>query len=245
MKRLSSLAKTLRACSLLTAALLLLLQLPARALPRPSPDGVSVVASRGARSAHRRQRQWRTTTRPSKKQRRRPAAVSTQGAAATAPDDESAAPGDGAAVKIVVAEIKEEGLAKLLQPEAARRGPLLVNFWATWCEPCRKEFPDLVRIDAEFRPRGLEFITVSIDDVSEIASGVPQFLREMRATRIPAYLLNADNPEKAINMVDNTWRGELPATFLYDREGRLVFKHMGRVNAAELRTAIKKVASDE
>ena len=67
----------------------------------------------------------------------------------------------------------------------------------------------------------------------------------MRATRIPAYLLNADDPEKAISAVDTQWRGELPATFLYDREGRLVFKHMGRIDAAELRTAIKAAIGDK
>ena len=74
---------------------------------------------------------------------------------------------------------------------------------------------------------------------------VPQFLREMSATSMPAYLLNADDPEQAVSVVDRSWRGELPATFLYDRQGRLAFKHMGRINAAELRTAIKKVMSDE
>src|SRR4051794_34648651 len=46
-----------------------------------------------------------------------------------------------------VREIDVAGLKKLLALEGKPRRPLLVNFWATWCEPCRAEFPDLVKID--------------------------------------------------------------------------------------------------
>ena len=143
-----------------------------------------------------------------------------------------------------VTELDGAGLTKLL-----RRGgdsetkPLLVNFWATWCEPCRKEFPDLVKIDAEFRQRGLEFVVVSVDDVSEIKSGVPQFLRRMRA-EMPAYLLNATDTDAAVTSVDPTWGGELPATFLFDREGKVVFKHTGVIKPDELRAAIEKALAN-
>jgi thiol-disulfide isomerase/thioredoxin len=142
-----------------------------------------------------------------------------------------------------VTELDGAGLAKLLRREGASGAearPLLVNFWATWCEPCRTEFPDLVKIDSEFRPRGLEFVVVSVDDVSEIKSGVPRFLRRMRAG-MPAYLLNATDSDAVVTAVDPTWNGELPATFLYDREGKVAFKHTGIVKPAELREALEKV----
>ena len=140
-----------------------------------------------------------------------------------------------------VTEIDGAGLTRLLRREGADGAkPLLVNFWATWCEPCRTEFPDLVKIDAEFRPRGLEFVVVSVDDVSEIRSSVPRFLRQMRA-EMPAYLLNATDTDAAVTSVDPTWGGELPATFLFDREGRVAFKHTGIVKPAELRAAIEQV----
>jgi thiol-disulfide isomerase/thioredoxin len=139
-----------------------------------------------------------------------------------------------------VTELDGAGLAKLLRREGDGAKPLLVNFWATWCEPCRTEFPDLVKIDAEFRGRGLEFVLVSVDDVSEIKSGVPDFLRRMRAT-MPAYLLNATDTDVAVTSVDPTWGGELPATFLYDRAGKIAFRHTGRIKPDELRAAIEKV----
>ena len=117
---------------------------------------------------------------------------------------------------------------------------MLVNFWATFCDPCRDEFPDLVKIDKDYRPHALEFVTVSLDDMSEIKTEVPKFLGSMKAN-MPAYLLNATDPEPAINLVDPRWRGDLPATFLYNEKGEIVYKHIGRVNPVELREAIEKV----
>jgi thiol-disulfide isomerase/thioredoxin len=138
----------------------------------------------------------------------------------------------------VVSVIDTDALKGLLTQQ--REGPLLVNFWATFCDPCRDEFPDLVKIDQEYRPRALEFVTVSLDDMSELKTGVPKFLESMKAT-MPAYLLNASDPEPAINFVDQRWQGDLPATFLYNGKGEVVYKHIGRVNPAELRQAIEKL----
>jgi thiol-disulfide isomerase/thioredoxin len=138
----------------------------------------------------------------------------------------------------VVAPIDFEALKGLLTQQ--REGPLLVNFWATFCDPCRDEFPDLVKIDRDYRPRSLEFVTVSLDDMSDIKSSVPQFLDAMNA-KMPAYLLNVSDPEPAINAVDPKWRGDLPATFLYNEKGEVVYRHIGRVDPAQLREAIEKV----
>jgi thiol-disulfide isomerase/thioredoxin len=138
----------------------------------------------------------------------------------------------------VVAPIDTDALKGIITQE--RQHPLLVNFWATFCDPCRDEFPDLVKIDHDYRPLSLEFVTVSLDDVSEIKNEVPKFLDSMKAT-MPAYLLDVSDPEHAINLVDRNWRGDLPATYLYNEKGEVVYKHVGRVNTAELRAAIDKV----
>jgi thiol-disulfide isomerase/thioredoxin len=144
----------------------------------------------------------------------------------------------------VVREVDLEALKKLLHREAgAEARPLLVNFWATWCVPCREEFPDLVKINADYAKSNLEVITISLDDPAEIKTTVPQFLREARAGELPAYLLNVIDPDIVINMIDPQWRGALPATFLYDASGQMVFKHTGRFDVRELRTAIDKVTT--
>lgn len=138
----------------------------------------------------------------------------------------------------VVSAIDTEALKQLITEQRER--PLLVNFWATWCDPCRDEFPDLVKIDHEYRPHSLDFVTVSLDDFSDIKTSVPKFLGSMKAT-MPAYLLNVPDPEPAINAVDPQWSGSLPATFLYNSKGEVVYKHLGRIDPNELRAAIDKL----
>ena len=141
---------------------------------------------------------------------------------------------------IIVKDVDQAGLTALLKRDNGR--PLLVNFWATWCEPCRDEFPDLIKIDSEYRPLGLDFITVSLDDFSEIKTEVPKFLKQMGAN-MPAYLLNVADPEPSIKAVDPNWGGALPATVLYDKHGKIVFKHFGRIKPEPLRAAIEKIVS--
>ncbi len=138
-----------------------------------------------------------------------------------------------------VREINLDGLKKIIQREPKDTRPLLLNFWATWCDPCREEFPDLVKLDADYRVKGLNFVAVSLDDVTDIKTKVPDFLKEMKA-QMPVVLLNVNDPEPAIHAVDDKWDGELPATFLYDKDGKVVFRHFGRIQADELRGAIDK-----
>jgi thiol-disulfide isomerase/thioredoxin len=140
----------------------------------------------------------------------------------------------------VVTPIDTEQLVALLKRQSDK--PLLVNFWATFCDPCRDEFPDLVKIDADYRKQGIDFVTVSLDDMVDIKTEVPKFLEQMKAT-MPAYLLNVTDPEPAIKAVDPQWQGDLPATILYTTNGEVAYKHFGRVNTGELRSAIDKVVS--
>lgn len=155
-------------------------------------------------------------------------------------------PADAAkrAPAVTVQPIDLNGLKTLFKRDPAKPRPLLVNFWATWCDPCREEFPELVKIDKDYRDKGLEFVAISLDDVAEIKEGVPQFLGKMGAT-MPAFLLSDNDPGPAITFVDPNWSGALPATLLYDREGKIVYKHFGRFKDAELRAAIEKAIKCE
>lgn len=132
-----------------------------------------------------------------------------------------------------------EAVKKLIASDPQTK-PLLVNFWATWCDPCRDEFPDLVKVDQDYRGRGLDFIAISLDDAADIKTAVPEFLRQMKAT-MPVYLLNVTDPEPVIMAVDKDWGGALPATFLYDAQRKVVFKQYGRVKTLDLRSAIEKL----
>jgi thiol-disulfide isomerase/thioredoxin len=136
-----------------------------------------------------------------------------------------------------------EGVKKLIANDKQTK-PLLVNFWATWCDPCRDEFPDLVKVDQDYRSKGLDFIAISLDDTADLKTAVPEFLRQVKAT-MPVYLLNVSDPEPVIVAIDKDWGGALPATFLYDAKGKVVFRHYGRVKTPELRAAIEKLVGSK
>ena len=139
-----------------------------------------------------------------------------------------------------VPAINTEEMQQLLKRDGHR--PLLVNFWATWCIPCRVEFPDLIKIDKDYRAKGLDFIAISLDDVADRETTVPKFLRELKA-QMPVYLLNVPDPDPAINSVDPAWGGVLPATFLYNNKGEVVYKHFGPIKTPELRSEIEKLVN--
>lgn len=95
--------------------------------------------------------------------------------------------------------------------EDLRGKVVLVNFWATWCPPCRKEIPDLVKLYERFEPKG--FVVLAISD--EEKDKVEPFIRE-RNVPFPVLL----DPKRMVNemfVVEG-----IPKSFVYDRQGRLV-----------------------
>jgi thiol-disulfide isomerase/thioredoxin len=136
-------------------------------------------------------------------------------------------------------QVRPLGLNELRKTIKNGKSPVLVNFWATWCEPCRDEFPDLVELDGVYRSRGLRTITITLDEPDRLKVIVPKFLTNMRAT-MPTYHLSVEQPEDAMSVVDPQWNGTLPATFLFDKHGKLVYKKVGRFKLSLLRQAIEQ-----
>ena len=137
-----------------------------------------------------------------------------------------------------VTQINEVALRQLLKREDPNSKPLLVNFWATWCDPCREEFPDLVKLDADYKDK-IDLITISLDDLSEINGDVPKFLAEMKA-EMPSYLLKTPNEEAAIASVSKSWQGGLPFTILFNGKGETAYFIQGKFKVALLRAEIDK-----
>lgn len=88
----------------------------------------------------------------------------------------------------------------------------IVNFWATWCLPCREEFPDLIRVADEYRDRGVEVVFVSADFPEQEPEAI-RFLNEQGAAGV-SFLKN-EGDDAFISAFDEDWMGELPATILY------------------------------
>ena len=139
-----------------------------------------------------------------------------------------------------VTQIDDTKIKQLLKPEGKL---LLVNFWATWCGPCREEFPDLVKIDAEYRGN-IDFFTVSLDFIEEINTGVPKFLSEMNA-EMPTYLLISADESALISSIAKDWSGGLPFTILYNEKGEITYLRQGKVKHGTMKSEIEKTLGEK
>ena len=135
-----------------------------------------------------------------------------------------------------VTQIDESGLKDLLKPSDK---PRLINFWATWCDPCREEFPDLVKIGNDHKDK-VELITVSLDEPSELEGNVTKFLTQMKSGS-PAFLLSTKDQDAAISMVSKDWQGALPFTILFNAQGEAVYQKQGKFSPGVLVAAIEKL----
>jgi len=122
---------------------------------------------------------------------------------------------------------------------AKRRGQVvLVNFWATWCVPCREEFPDLTRLERAWRGKGLAVLGVSIDSARDLPA-VESFLAKTDPD-FPNYRKASGGDDQVfIESVDGKWGGELPFTVLYSRDGRKAKVLSGKQSYADFESAVK------
>ncbi|MDZ4802438.1 MAG: TlpA disulfide reductase family protein [Bryobacteraceae bacterium] len=101
---------------------------------------------------------------------------------------------------------------------------VLVNFWATWCGPCRVETPDLVRVYEKYKGRGVTIAAVSMDE--DPAKVVPRFVERYRM-EYPVLVPAPDSPiTEAIQ--------SLPTSFLVDTQGRVARTWVGMLHEEEL-----------
>ena len=109
-----------------------------------------------------------------------------------------------------------------------RGKPLLINFWATWCEPCRDEYPMLNELAKEYAPKGLRVVGVDSDQDGDLIL-MRRFIARYKPV-FPNYRRKPVKPEEEAGFNQTVlpeWRGQLPATFLYDKDGRLISHYFG------------------
>lgn len=113
---------------------------------------------------------------------------------------------------------------------------LIVNYWATWCHPCREEMPGFSRLQDKYRDKGVQFVGISIDTADKI-------IEFQKLTPVSYPLLIGD-----IGVMENSAklgnaRQALPFTAVFDQQGRLVATKLGRLAEPELERQLKELIS--
>jgi thiol-disulfide isomerase/thioredoxin len=128
--------------------------------------------------------------------------------------------------------IREGSVAKFRSTLRSMRGkPVVVNYWATWCEPCKAETPRLVRAAHEYEGR-VRFLGVDVQDDSVAAR------RFVRVFRVPYPSLT--DPMRKILRSQKRIVG-LPVTQFYEADGKLAFVHFGEIKADDLEEKIREL----
>ncbi|HET9701918.1 MAG TPA: TlpA disulfide reductase family protein [Burkholderiales bacterium] len=149
--------------------------------------------------------------------------------AAPAQKPPAAAPDEGGAALLAAAWPDLNGVN---QPLSQWKGKVLVvNFWATWCEPCKKEIPEFVKVQAKFLDKGVVFVGIALDEKDKVAA----MSREL-GINYPVLIapLSAIDVSKAAG----NRMSALPFTAILDRDGRVVLGKLGGLDEAGLIQAI-------
>ncbi|WP_300321727.1 TlpA disulfide reductase family protein [Accumulibacter sp.] len=149
-----------------------------------------------------------------------------QGASATAD-----APSADAFFALSLANLEQR-----LVPLASFRGkPLVVNFWARWCAPCRKEIPDLARLHARYKDRGVFVIGIAVEEVKE-----HEKVRDFARAYEMSYTSLIGGIEQSIELMRSLGNSKagLPFTVVIDSDGQVRSSKLGAMSAAEMEAAV-------
>jgi peroxiredoxin len=120
-----------------------------------------------------------------------------------------------------------------------RGKPVMLNFWATWCEPCKIEMPWFVDFQKQYAGQGLQILGVAMDDAS--ASDIAKFAKQMN---VDYPILTGKDSQR--DQVADLYGGVqfLPETFYIDRDGKIVDKAFGLKDKSEIESDIKQILDD-
>ena len=138
--------------------------------------------------------------------------------------------------------IDAQGYVKLVQQYRGK--PLLVNFWATWCEPCRHEYPMLNELAKQYEPQGLKVVGVNLDEDGDLI-----LMRRFIARYKPVFPNYRKKPSGGQSSLEEAfrqavlpgWSGSLPITVFYSQDGRQVGQFIGERNRDAYEGAIRSL----
>jgi thiol-disulfide isomerase/thioredoxin len=136
--------------------------------------------------------------------------------------------------------IDAQGYVKIVQEHRGK--PLLMTFWATWCEPCRDEYPMLNELAKQYGPKGLQVVGVNFNDDGDLIL-MRRFIARYKPV-FPNYRKKHGDEAGFTQAVWPDWNGALPVSFLYDKDGKHVGHVLGASNRETYEAAIRQLLSD-
>lgn len=119
---------------------------------------------------------------------------------------------------------------------------VVVNFWASWCLPCRDEFPAFVRFHQEVDPEDVQVRFVSVDFEEDLPAATA-FLREHGVTGTTFVKDGKDGP--FISAIEPRWSGAVPATIVFDHDGNQLAFWEGKVTYDQLAQRVRSARTAE
>jgi thiol-disulfide isomerase/thioredoxin len=135
--------------------------------------------------------------------------------------------------------IDAQGYQKIVQQHRGK--PLLMTFWATWCEPCRDEYPMLNELAKEYGPKGLQVVGVDFDDEGDLIL-MRRFIARYKPI-FPNYRKQQGGEAEFKQAVWPDWNGALPVSFFYDKDGKQVGHVLGAGTRETYEAAIRQLLS--
>jgi thiol-disulfide isomerase/thioredoxin len=140
-------------------------------------------------------------------------------------------------VSIEINTIAQNELDSLIENREGKL--LLINIWATWCIPCREEFPDLVELSQRYQNE-LDLVAISVDFTEDIEAKIKPFLINNKV-EFHVYLNGFKKDDQLINYFSEEWNGAIPATFIYDKKGKQVKFLEGKHSFESFSSIIKEL----
>lgn len=124
-------------------------------------------------------------------------------------------------------------LTNTLQPISQWRGKVMVvNFWASWCEPCREEIPEFIELQKKYGDDGVVFVGIAVDQIERAAAFSKQI-------GINYPVLVGDLSVMALADAAGNQQGALPFTVVIDRSGNITGSKLGRLSRSKLEGMLK------
>ena len=137
-----------------------------------------------------------------------------------------------------VRPIDEKGLDSLISHRNGKH--LVLNIWATWCIPCKEEFPDLIKLSDSLKTKQVEVVAISVDYPDEINSKIQPFLKKMKPP-FRVFVWDFPSQDAFFAQFDKSWSGAIPATFIYDNKGIQQRFLLGKQSNSQFKKAIDDV----